>query len=272
MGGNSGQKEAARIQAQATKEAALIQQQSTREQLALQEKLYGRQEEYLKEEQGYNRGITAQNQANAQPWINAGLNGLEEYNRSALDENSWMNRKFTQADMDDDAGYQFRQQQGNNALNASLAASSGLMSGAALKATAKYNQDLASQEYNNAYARFADQRNNRLNNLNNLTNFGITGNQLYQSGSSRDTGGSALAGAASNYSGLSSNTIAQGANNQANNILSGAQQQAQYALEADRSKNNMFGTAMGLAGSILGGPIGGAIGGGLSKSMGVKVI
>lgn len=271
MGGNSGQKEAARIQAQATKEAALIQQQSTREQLALQEKLYGRQEEYLKEEQGYNRGITAQNQANAQPWINSGLKGLKEYNRSALDENSWMNRKFTQADMDDDAGYQFRQQQGNNALNASLAASSGLLSGAALKAAANYNQGLASNEYQNAYGRFADQRNNRLNNLNNLTNFGITGNQLYQSGSSRDTGGSALAGAASNYSGQSSNTIAQGANNQANNVLSGAQQQAQYLLNKQSPWGAIGTIAGGAIGGFFGGPAGATAGASIGGSVGKMI-
>lgn len=271
MSSNSGQKEAARIQAQATKEAALIQKQSAADQIASQEKMYAMQQEYLKEEQGYNRNITAQNQANAQPYMEAGGKGLSALTDATLDPNSWLNKKFTSADMDDDSGYQFRQEQGNKALNASLASSNGLLSGAAVKAAAAYNQGLASQEYQNSYTRFADQRNNRFNALNNLTNLGVTGNQLYQSGSVRDTGGTTLANAAGQHSSAMSNTISNAANNQSNNILSGAQQQAQYAL----SKQSPWGTIGTIAGTAIGAYFGGpggaqagaSIGGAIGKSV-----
>ncbi len=52
-----------------------------------------------------------------------------------------------------DPGYQFRVEEGNRALNDSLAASGMGLSGAALRASMDYNQGLASQEYNNFYNR-----------------------------------------------------------------------------------------------------------------------
>lgn len=49
--------------------------------------------------------------------------------------------------LEDDRGYQFRQQQGEQAINRSAAARGGRASGATLKALAEYNSGLASQEY-----------------------------------------------------------------------------------------------------------------------------
>lgn len=52
-----------------------------------------------------------------------------------------------------DPGYAFRLQEGNKALLAGRAAGGVLGSGATTKALERYNQDLASQEYQNAYGR-----------------------------------------------------------------------------------------------------------------------
>jgi hypothetical protein len=52
-----------------------------------------------------------------------------------------------------DPGYQFRLEQGRQALEASAAARGGLLSGSTGQALAQYGQDLASQEYANAYQR-----------------------------------------------------------------------------------------------------------------------
>lgn len=48
-----------------------------------------------------------------------------------------------------DPGYQFRQQQGEQAINRAASAAGGRISGATLKALSGFNQDLASQEYGN---------------------------------------------------------------------------------------------------------------------------
>jgi hypothetical protein len=77
-----------------------------------------------------------------QPWRDAGvkaLAGLQDPNFGK--------------DLTMDPGYQFRMDQGTNAINAAAAARGMGNSGATLKALARYGQDFASNEYNNAYNR-----------------------------------------------------------------------------------------------------------------------
>jgi hypothetical protein len=57
-----------------------------------------------------------------------------------------------------DPGYGFRMSEGLKALERSAAARGGLMSGGAGKALQRYGQDLASQEYGNAFQRFQQDR------------------------------------------------------------------------------------------------------------------
>jgi hypothetical protein len=64
-------------------------------------------------------------------------------------------KAFTNEDFVKDPGYEFRQQEGNKALERSAAARGGLYSGAALKALDRYNQDYASNEFTNAFNRDA---------------------------------------------------------------------------------------------------------------------
>jgi len=61
---------------------------------------------------------------------------------------------FSPGDLTKDPGYQFRLQQGQQALERSQAARGGMQSGAALKAAQEYGQGLADQTYGEAYQRW----------------------------------------------------------------------------------------------------------------------
>ena len=63
-------------------------------------------------------------------------------------------QQFNAQQMEQDPGYAFRLAEGQKALERSTAASRGLQSGAALKAAARYGQEMGSQEYQNAFNRF----------------------------------------------------------------------------------------------------------------------
>ena len=77
---------------------------------------------------------------------------------------------FNPGDLSEDAGYQFRLGQGQKALGQSLAARGMGQSGAALKAAQEYGQNLANQEYNDAYNRWLSQNSQ----LNSVANRGYT--------------------------------------------------------------------------------------------------
>jgi hypothetical protein len=62
-----------------------------------------------------------------------------------------------------DPGYAFRMSEGMKALERSAAQRGGLLSGSTLKATQRYGQDLASQEYQNAFNRYQAERTGTLN-------------------------------------------------------------------------------------------------------------
>lgn len=71
---------------------------------------------------------------------------------------------FDPGDLTNDQGYQFRLNQGMDALNSQLAAQGLGQSGAALKAAQEYGQGFAQNEYGNAYDRWL-QQNQQLGNL-----------------------------------------------------------------------------------------------------------
>lgn len=110
-----------------------------------------------------------------------------------------------------DPGYQFRQQEGNKALQNRQAASGGYFSGNALRAAADYNSGLASQEYGNYWNRLAglagvgQQANATMANVGQNT-AGNVGNNMIQAGNARASGyaarGQAFGNALSNLSNL----------------------------------------------------------------------
>ena len=89
-----------------------------------------------------------QSRADTMPWLTTG--------RQALNQLSAMTQPgFDYRQLEQDPGYQFRQQQGENALSRAMAARGMLNSGAALKEAARFNQGLASDEFTNAYNRLS---------------------------------------------------------------------------------------------------------------------
>jgi hypothetical protein len=83
-----------------------------------------------------------------------------------------MARAFGKPDFEADPGYAFRQAEGMKALERSAAARGGLMSGSTLKGIQRFGQDLASQEYQNAFNRFQVERAARLNPLQSMMGSG----------------------------------------------------------------------------------------------------
>lgn len=131
LGGLASNK-AASTQAQAAQSAADAQLQAAREANALQQRIYeesvGRQQPFL-------------------------TGGTEDYNRlrALMTGGPEAAQKFLTMD----PGYGFRLSEGMKALDRQAAARGGLISGGALKAAQRYGQDVASQEFTNAYNRLA---------------------------------------------------------------------------------------------------------------------
>lgn len=83
-------------------------------------------------------------------------------------------KEFGMQQFQADPGYGFRMAEGMKALERSAAARGGLLSGGALKATQRFGQDLASQEYQNAFNRYQAERQARLNPLQSLAGLSQT--------------------------------------------------------------------------------------------------
>ena len=147
--GSSASKKAASTQADAANRAADLQMKQFERQVELQE-----------------------------PWRQAGITALNKLTPLATEYTPFGMQQFQQ-----DPGYAFRMQEGIKALERSAAARGGLLSGGMLKGAQRYGQDLASQEYMNAFNRYQAERNARLNPLQSLAGIGQTAtNQLGQAG------------------------------------------------------------------------------------------
>lgn len=133
-------------------------------------------------------------------------------------------KPFSEAEFKTDPGYQFRLDQGNQAIQNLAAATGNLNSGRALKDAMKFSSGLASQEYQNAYGRY---NNDYLTGFNSHMQNYLTGFNTDQTNKTNiynklmgltglgQTSATALANVGQNYSGQVSNNLAQGANAQA---------------------------------------------------------
>ena len=147
----------------------IAQQQKTNE---MYQNMFNNQMQYAKDQDTLNEQAKLQNQAKLNPYVDSGTSALKDYQNAISDQNSWYNQQFTGEDLLKDPSYLNRLQTGQNSLDNSLAAKNGLLSGAALKATTQYNQNFASNEYQNAWSRDQQEKNNRLNGYANLVNTG----------------------------------------------------------------------------------------------------
>jgi hypothetical protein len=148
------------------------------------------------------------------PWMEAGqegfskladlVNAYQTFNQGPAESTrnnlsafrSDPNLRFSMSDFKKDPGYEFRLKEGQKAIENAAAAKGGMGSGATYKALARFGQNLASNEYNNAfnrfnqeygrmnqdnlnsYNRFNQDQNNRFNRLNTLANYGQNANSI----------------------------------------------------------------------------------------------
>lgn len=87
-------------------------------------------------------------------------------------------KPFSQSNFQVDPGYEFRLSEGQKALERSAAAKGMSLSGSQLKALTGYNQNFASNEYNNAYTRYNNDQTTIFNRLSGLSGTGQQANQL----------------------------------------------------------------------------------------------
>ena len=141
--------------AQQTRDAQLAVAAQTRDaQLGVSNEVLGKQEAAYNPYQ--QAGLAGQNQLMNYLGIGADT-GSANYGQYA-------NAQFTPQAFaaNQDPGYGFRMSEGLKAVDAQAAARGGLISGAALKASQRFGQDMASQEYQNAFNRYQTSRQNTL--------------------------------------------------------------------------------------------------------------
>jgi hypothetical protein len=135
--------------AYSSSQAAKAQQQAAQQQAATNSQIFNKQVEL---------------QA---PWQKAGEAALNKLLPLSMNYTPFGMNQF-QAD----PGYGFRLTEGMKALDRTAASRGGLLSGSTLKGAQRYGQDLASQEYQNAFNRYQTERAAQLNPLQSLAGLG----------------------------------------------------------------------------------------------------
>jgi hypothetical protein len=107
-----------------------------------------------------------QNSAYYTPWIQNGTAANNQATQMA-------SNGFTMSDFQKDPAAQFDYQNAINSINNAQSVRGGALSGGAQKAMSNYAQQNASNEYSNAYARFANQQSQLMN----LSNQGLSATQ-----------------------------------------------------------------------------------------------
>ena len=172
------------------------------------------------------RQMYEQNQANLAPYLAAGRNALGRID-TGMAPGGEFSKSFSMDDFTADPGYGFRMSEGLKAMDRNAAARGGLISGAALKAGTRYGQDMASQEYTNAFNRYQTNRGNQLAPLQSLAGIGQTATNN-------------LASVGSNYASNVGNIDTNAANVRANaGLTSGAGYASAYGAVGN-ALNNAF--------------------------------
>jgi len=144
---------------------------------------------------------------------------------------------FGMSDFEADPGYAFRMSEGLKALDRQAAARGGLISGSALKASQRYGQDMASQEYTNAFNRYQVNRSNQLNPLMAISGYGQQAtNQLGQYGSQFAQSGA--------------NTMANSANAQSAGLYNAGQARASGYMGQANALTNALSTGLNAYGQF----------------------
>jgi hypothetical protein len=172
------------------------------------------------------------------PYRQAGQTALSQLSAGTAPGGQFM-QSYTGADLTSDPGYQFRLAQGEKGVENSASAAGMALSGAALKGLDQYNQNFASNEYQNAYNRFNTDQSNRYNRLYNIAGLGQNANSV-----TATSGAAAANGIASAQIGAG-NAAAAGYVGQANAINGGISTLGNYY----QAQNALSGSSYGSGGN-----------------------
>jgi hypothetical protein len=200
------------VASKASSKAAKTQERAAQDATAAQERMFQRQTEL--QEPFRQGGLTAQNEIMQL----LGIGG----DKTAAGYGS-LGKSFGASDFQQDPGYAFRQAEGMKALERSAAARGNLLSGSTLKGVQRFGQDLASQEYQNAFNRYQVERSAKLNPLQSLMGSGQSATNV-------------LTGAAG-----------QMGQNEASNIYNAGQARASGYIGQANALNNALGQISGYA-------------------------
>jgi hypothetical protein len=220
--------------------------------LDLQEKLA--KEQVLRNAPYSEAGITAQNRMLDLMGLStrtgaAGYNSANQpYSMAGFDPNSLM-RNFGASDFQTDPGYSFRLSEGLKALDRQAAARGGMMSGAALKAAGRYGQDVASQEYGNAFNRFQTNRASQAGLFTDAYNRNRTRqlDEFSRLGGLMTSGQNAAAGTGASQAAFGSNAanlMSQGAQAMGQGVIGAGQATAAGQMGAGNTYNNAIQAAL----------------------------
>ncbi len=211
-------------QAGAAKSAAASQAATTQSQLAQQQQMYD------------------QNVQRMQPFTEAGKPALAEL-QAGTSPGGEFTKGFDGTNFQTDPSYQWRLQQGMNALQGSAAAKGGLMTGQGLADITNYGQGAASQEYGAAFNRYQTQQQQRYNILsgmaqmsqNSAAGVGAQGTQV-----SQNMAGTAMQGIAAQtgYQTQAANASAAGMMGVGNAVQSGVNNGLSWNYLQSRAGNN----------------------------------
>jgi hypothetical protein len=165
------------------------------------------------------------------------------------------NKTPTLSDLQMDPGYAFRTSEGEKAIARSAAAHGGATGGGVLKDLTNYSQGAASQEFQNAFARFQQSTQNRFGNVNTVAGRGFNAANT-QGGN--DIGASQFgAGLATDASKYAGNADINAAQVTGENTIGGARTAGQYITGAGEAR------AAGEVGgqNAITGAVGGAVSG-----------
>lgn len=207
-------KSASNTQAAAADRAAEAQLQAARESNQLQRDIFDRQVSL--QEPFRQAGMTGQNRLMEM----LGLGG----NTGAQGYGSLM-RDFSMADFQADPGYQFRQDQGMQAIDRLYG---GRQSGRAMKDAMRFNQGLADQSYQDAFNRFQTNRANKLQPLQSLA--GLAQSSSNAIGSAAGAYGANVGNALMNATSGAQNALTRGVTGAQNALMGGANARASSYL------------------------------------------
>ena len=167
-----------------------------------------------------------QSRADQMPWLEQGKASLSQLAGLTKPDGELM-RTYSAADFQADPGYQFRLSEATKGADRAMAARGLTNSGTALRELSRVNQGMASDEFQNSYNRWMQQRQNQYNMLSGLADTGrVTSEQLASLGS--------------DYSNQYGQNLGQAANARASSYIAGGRAKAQAFRSVDDNMEKLL--------------------------------